>query len=94
MKGITKSSYQNLSMERVEGILMELKSFGARISGDNPWIIDMSSRGLVFKGLWDDERSVFRIELIDESEFIPSAPTWALMNKIVKSFDGRSLSVR
>ena len=76
MKGHGTRSYPNVVRQRVEAMLDELIKNGAKITGNNPWVIDTRQSGVKLRGESSADTSILSVTLIGKEWYVPSSMIW------------------
>jgi hypothetical protein len=83
MKGHGTRTYPNVMKQSVDAMLDELMKNGAKIAGNNPWVVDTRRSGVKFKGEWSEDTSTLSVTLIGKDWYVPSSRIWETIETLM-----------
>src|SRR6202142_1755502 len=83
MKGHGTRTYPNVIKQSVYAMLDELMKNGAKIAGNNPWVVDTRRSGVKFKGEWSEDTSTLSVTLIGKDWYVPSSRIWETIESLM-----------
>lgn len=93
MKGCGTRYYGNITKQKVDAIISELKDNGAMITGDNPWYVDTNQSGVKLRAEWTETTLTLAVTVTDSHWYVPSTKIWkkldALLDELHEILDGR-----
>ena len=87
MKGHGTRTYHNVVRQSVDAMLDELMKNGARIGGNNPWVVDTRRSGVKFKGEWSENTSTLSVTLIGKEWYVPSSRIWETIETLMSQLN-------
>ena len=64
-------------------MLDELMKNGAKIAGNNPWVVDTRRSGVKFKGEWSENTSTLLVTLVGKDWYVPSSRIWETIETLM-----------
>jgi len=79
-----KHAYSNITDQKIDLMMKELKDHGISVSGNNPWTIDPNQHGIKLQATWDKGSSTLYIIVTDKNWYVPCSKIWDTIDPLIK----------
>ena len=79
VKECGKHSFSNITKTMIDKIFNALRANGAIVVGANPWKVDTNKHGVMLYGIWDQEKMILLISVLDKDFFVPCDKIWEVI---------------
>lgn len=79
----SEKSYANITGQKIQKIIDKLREYGASVSGNNPWTVNLNQHGVKLFGSWDESRSVLTIKVVDKNFYVSYSQIWDRIDPLI-----------
>ena len=70
-------NYVNISKDKIDNMFDVLLSYGAVITGSNPWDIETCHHGVILKAEWNEAASTLTVSITGRNWYVPHDTIWS-----------------
>jgi hypothetical protein len=82
--------YGNISRQKVDAIIKELKAHGATVTGVNPWDVDTHQHSVKLTGEWTEATVTLAVTVTDRDWYVPCQKVWEMIDDLMHHIQGLS----
>lgn len=83
-------SYANITQDKINKMLAELKQQGFSVTGSNPWTINTNKYSVVLQGTWVELTSTLSVIVTDKSFLVPCSKIWDTIDPLINGLSNMS----
>lgn len=76
-------TYPNITKEKKDKMLLALQNAGMRVTGNNPWSVDVGQHGIKLQGAWNEAKQELTIKITDKNWYVPDSKIWATIDPLI-----------
>jgi hypothetical protein len=80
--------YGNLTKQKVDAIVGELRSNGVTVTGGNPWDVDTKQSGVKLRGEWVNTTMTLAVTVTDCAWYVPCSMIWEKIDSLMHHIQG------
>jgi len=83
MAGFCSRKYVNIDKGKIDTMLNILCSYGAEITGSNPWEIETYQHGVVLRAEWNETALTLSISVTGRNWYVPNETIWSNIDSLI-----------
>jgi hypothetical protein len=89
MPGVCTRNYVNISKDNIDNMFNVLLSYGAVITGNNPWYIETCHHGVILRAEWNEVASTLTVSITGRNWYVPHDIIWSNVDSFMFHRDCR-----
>jgi hypothetical protein len=69
-------NYPNITQQKVDLMLAEMRRQGMTVTGSNPWDVDTKQHGVKLRGAWNGGTRTLSVIVTDKAWYVPCGKIW------------------